>query len=204
MFRYKKGEILQYEYHGDTVQERNLAWVAMVDIPLFSRCYTCDTSQVVVWDFFHQLNNMPHMTSDAPDVEVTVGLFPAKHEPLTSSLAGELVAGWGLEMKTCDVSWRSWTSEDYIRNKHVPFNQSMSRTKKTWAIYLPTSTQVSTSCSSNITKPCKSGIHASHRISLTSATPKLRCRFGLLSAAWCGWCACGDQGVGELCDCVTV
>ena len=40
--------------------------------------------------FLQQLNNMLHMTSD---VEVTVGLFPAKHEPLTSSLAGELVAG---------------------------------------------------------------------------------------------------------------
>ena len=40
--------------------------------------------------FSQQLNNMPHMSSD---VEVTVGLFPAKHEPLTSSLAGELVAG---------------------------------------------------------------------------------------------------------------
>ena len=37
---------------SDTVDGRNPAPVDMVDIPLFTRFHT---SQVVVWDFFHQL-----------------------------------------------------------------------------------------------------------------------------------------------------
>ena len=39
---------------GGTVDGRNPAPVDMVNIPLFTRFYT---SQVVVWDFFHQQYN---------------------------------------------------------------------------------------------------------------------------------------------------